>query len=88
MSDQKCRLYVGNLAGDVNNEELMETFTQHGKVVEARVIKDHASGQSKGFGFVEMGSTGECDRAIKMVDGQELAGKKLRVNFARPKQER
>ena len=81
-------LYVGNLAPDVTDDELRQAFEEHGEVSSAAVLKDRYTGESRGFGFVEMQSKSEAIEAIKQVDGKEIKGKRLIVNEARPKQDR
>jgi cold-inducible RNA-binding protein len=82
------RLYVGGLAYSVTDEELEQLFATQGKVVSATVIKDRYSGQSKGFGFVEMEDTKEGQNAIKSLNGKEMNGRAIMVNQARPPEER
>ncbi len=82
------RLYVGNLPYSVTDEKLSEMFSQHGTVESARVITDKYSGRSKGFGFVEMTTDDEARVAIEKINGQEIEGRKLNVNEARPQEER
>ncbi|MCK4894187.1 MAG: RNA-binding protein [Calditrichia bacterium] len=81
-------IYVGNLASDVTDDELRQTFEEHGEVSSAAVLKDRYTGESRGFGFVEMQSKSEAIEAIKQVDGKEIKGKRLIVNEARPKPDR
>jgi len=81
-------IYVGNLASDVTDDELRQAFEEHGEVSSATVLKDRYTGDSRGFGFVEMQSKAEAIEAIKQVDGKEIKGKRLIVNEARPKQDR
>ena len=78
------KLYVGNLDYDVTGDQLEELFAQAGKVLSAVVISDKYSGRSKGFGFVEMGSDEEAKKAIETFNGQDLQGRKMIVNEARP----
>ncbi len=82
------KLYVGNLSYNVNDDSLKDLFTKAGNVQSAMVITDKMSGRSKGFGFVEMSSDDEAKAAIEMYNGQEVDGRKLTVNEARPKEER
>ena len=82
------KLYVGGLPYSMGNDELEEAFKQFGKVVSAAVIMDRDSGRSKGFGFVEMSSDDEAKSAIDGLDGQDLGGRRVRVNEARPQQPR
>jgi len=77
------KLYVGNLGFDVNNKDLEDLFAQAGACESAAVITDRGTGQSRGFGFVEMGSNGEAQKAIQQFDGQEFKGRALKVNEAR-----
>ncbi len=82
------KLYVGNLAFDVDSPALEELFGEHGTVDDARVIMDRYSGQSKGFGFVEMSKDEEAQAAIETLDGKDFRGRALRVNEARPRDDR
>jgi cold-inducible RNA-binding protein len=79
------RIYVGNLSYQVTDEELRQAFEAHGEVSSANVIMDKFSGQSKGFGFVEMPSKNEAESAINSLNGKELKGRALNVNEARPR---
>ena len=81
------KIYVGNLSSEVTEEDLRQTLEQFGQVESAAVIKDRHSGQSKGFGFVEMASKEEAQAAIEGLNGKELKGKALSVNEARPRTE-
>ena len=78
------RLFVGNLPYNVSSEDLERAFGEAGTVTSARVITDRETGQSRGFGFVEMGSAADGQKAISMWNGQELNGRALTVNEARP----
>lgn len=80
------KLYVGNLAYSVTSDDLQQLFSQAGKVESVAVISDKFSGQSKGFGFVEMSSPAEAAKAIQSFDGTELKGRNIKVNEARPKE--
>ncbi len=82
------KLYVGGLAYSVTDKELEELFAGQGKVVSAVVIKDRDSGQSKGFGFVEMADDSEGQNAIKELNGKEVSGRAIVVNEARPQEDR
>ncbi len=82
------RLYVGNLSYDVSSSDLETMLSEHGTVVSAEVISDRMTGQSKGFGFVEMSSDAEAQAAIAALNGQEHAGRTLTVNEARPREQR
>lgn len=78
-------IYVGNLAEDVNDEDLRGIFEAFGQVESVNIIKDRFSGESKGFGFVEMPSKDEAQKAIEDADGTDLKGRAIRVNEARPR---
>jgi RNA recognition motif-containing protein len=80
-------IYVGNLSYDVSEENLRQAFEAFGQVSSATILKDKYSGQSKGFGFVEMPSAEEARSAINQLNGQELKGRTLNVNEARPRTE-
>lgn len=82
------KLYVGNLAYSVRDEELQQAFAQYGSVTSAKVMMDRETGRSKGFGFVEMGSDAEAQAAINGLNGQALEGRAIVVNEARPREER
>lgn len=82
------KLYVGNLAYAVRDEDLQQAFAQFGTVTSAKVMMDRDTGRSKGFGFVEMGSDAEAQSAINGMNGQALSGRALVVNEARPREER
>jgi RNA recognition motif-containing protein len=82
------KLYVGGLAYSVTEQELQDLFAEHGTVVSTAVIKDRDSGQSKGFGFVEMSSPEEAQNAIKALNGQDVSGRSITVNEARPQVDR
>ena len=79
-------LYVGNLAFATTSADLEQLFGQHGKVTKAQVVMDRETGQSRGFGFVEMASGG--DEAIKALNLSEFQGRSITVNEARPREER
>lgn len=78
-------IYVGNLAFGVTDEELQELFGAHGDVTSANVIKDRFSGESRGFGFVEMPSRDDAMAAIEALNGTDLKGRSITVNEAKPK---
>jgi RNA recognition motif-containing protein len=80
------KLYVGNLAYGVRSSDLERLFAAHGVVRSAEVITDRATGQSKGFGFVEMGSDQEAQAAIAALNGKQVEGRTVTVNEARPKE--
>jgi RNA recognition motif-containing protein len=78
------KLYVGGLPYSVTEGQLESLFSQHGSVQSARVISDKITGRSRGFGFVEMGSNEEAQKAIEALNGTQLEGRTLTVNEARP----
>ncbi len=80
-------IYVGNLSFDVNEEDLRKAFEEFGKIASVNLIKDKYSGQSRGFGFVEMSDKAEAQSAVKGLNGKELKGRALSVNEARPRSE-
>jgi cold-inducible RNA-binding protein len=80
------KLYVGNLAYSVSNSDLEQLFSQVGQVQSAAVIMDKFSGQSKGFGFVEMSSADEAAKAIAQFNDTELKGRNIKVNEAKPRE--
>jgi len=80
------KLYVGNLAFSVSDSDLQELFSPHGGILSAQVIVDRTTGQSKGFGFVEMESDSAAQAAIAALDGKEHGGRALKVNEAKPKE--
>ena len=82
------KLYVGNLAYSVRDESLHQAFSQFGTVTSAKVMMDRDTGRSRGFGFVEMNSEEEGQSAIDALNGAELGGRTLKVNVARPREER
>jgi len=79
------KLYVGNLSYDVSSADLEAMLSPHGKVLSAEVISDRSTGQSKGFGFVEMDSATEAEAAIAALNGQQHGGRALTVNEAKPR---
>ncbi len=82
------RLYVGGLPYRTTDQELSEAFAQAGTVTSASIIMNKMTGQSKGFGFVEMSTDEEAQKAIEMWNGKEFGGRTLTVNEARPMEER
>ena len=82
------KLYVGGLAYSVTEQELEAVFAEVGTVTSTAVIKDRDSGQSKGFGFVEMADDKEAQEAIKTLNGKEVSGRAIMVNEARPQEDR
>ncbi len=82
------KLYVGNLTYGVTDSALEQMFAPHGTVQSAQVIMDRDTGRSKGFGFVEMGSDQEAQVAIGALNGQQVDGRSLTVNEAKPREDR
>ncbi len=78
------KIYVGNLAYGSTDQDLQELFAQHGTVQTANVVTDRETGRSRGFGFVEMASAEETQKAISALNGTEFQGRNLVVNEARP----
>lgn len=76
------RLYVGNLSFNSTEQELRDAFGAHGSVVDVHVVADRMTGQSRGFGFVTMGSREEAESAIRAMNGADLSGRALKVNEA------
>lgn len=81
-------IYVGNLSYNTTERDLRAAFETHGEVTSAAVITDRDSGQSKGFGFVEMADSNSARKAITAMDGSDLDGRQIKVNEARPRAER
>ncbi len=81
-------IYVGNLSYDVTEEQLRALFEEHGKVTSVSLIKDKYTGQSKGFGFVEMDNQAQAEAAIKELNGRAVSGRNISANVARPRTER
>ena len=79
-------IYVGNLSFDTTADDLIQLFSQHGTVERAQVVSDRETGRSRGFGFVEMSEGG--DAAIAALDGAQVEGRALKVNEAKPREER
>lgn len=78
-------IYVGNLAKDVTDQDLQSAFSAYGQVKSCKVIRDHDSGESKGFGFVEMPQNSEAQTAIQELNTRNIKGRRINVNEARPK---
>jgi RNA recognition motif-containing protein len=81
-------IYVGNLPYSVTDADLRETFTQFGDVSSVQLISDKFTGESKGFGFVEMANNSQADAAIKGLNGSAMKGRNITVNQAKPKSDR
>ncbi|HSD82515.1 MAG TPA: RNA-binding protein [Anaerolineae bacterium] len=84
----EVKLYVGNLSYQTTDDDLRALFAKAGTVTSVAVIKDRDSGASKGFGFVEMTTQAEAQNAIKMLDNYQMGDRVLKVNLAKPKEER
>ncbi len=84
----ESKLYVGNLSYNVTEEQLRDLFSQAGTIKEITMIMDRDTQRPKGFGFVEMTTQVEAQKAIEMFNEHELDGRRMTVNFARPKEER
>jgi RNA recognition motif-containing protein len=82
------KLYVGNLAFQTSSEDLQQLFSQAGTVESASVVEDRDTGRSRGFGFVEMASKEEGQKAIEQFNGKEVNGRNLNVNEAKPREDR
>lgn len=82
------KLYVGNLAFETTSDDLQELFARAGTVENVRLIEDRETGRSRGFGFVEMQTREEGDSAVAQFNGTELAGRALKVNEAKPREDR
>jgi RNA recognition motif-containing protein len=83
----RMNIYVGNLSFEVTEEDLRQAFEAFGQVTSVNIIKDKYSGESRGFGFVEMPTKAEAESAITGLNEKELKGRTLRVNEARPRSE-
>ena len=81
-------IYVGNLSYDMSVNDLQQLFEEYGSVVKANIIMDRETGRSKGFGFVEMENSSDGESAIEALNGQDVMGRNLKVNQARPREER
>ena len=82
------KLYVGNLAFTVTDDELMQAFTSFGTVASARVVMDRMTGRSKGFGFVEIADDAMADEAVNKMNGQTIGGRPVRVSEAKPQEDK
>ena len=81
-------IYVGNLSWTTTDEDLMELFAAHGQVTKAQIVKDRDTGRSRGFGFVEMATEEDAQRAIDAMNNAPYQGRPLTVNIAKPREER
>jgi cold-inducible RNA-binding protein len=82
------KLFVGNLSFNITENELRDTFAEHGTVTEANLMMDRMTNRPRGFGFVTMGSDEEAQKAIDALNGKSLDGRALTVNVAKPREER
>jgi len=81
------QIYAGNLSYRMTEDSLKELFEQHGEVTSVKIIRDRETGRAKGFGFVEMSDQEKAENAIKKLDGAEVEGRNIKVNFAKPRRE-
>ena len=84
--NMSSKIYVGNLPYSINDDNLRENFAAYGDVASAKVMMDRDSGRSKGFGFVEMGSSEQAEAAIQGLNGMSVGGRSIIVNISRPKE--
>ncbi len=84
----EAKLYVGNLSYQTTEDTLLSLFSQAGTVASVTLIKDKYTGQSKGFAFVEMSNQSEAEQAIKLFDGKNFDNRDIKVNIAKPREER
>ena len=82
------KLYVGNFSYNTSNQDLIDLFSPSGTVTSANIIEDRETGRSRGFGFVEMATKEEGEAAIKRFNGHDLSGRALKVNAAKPRENR
>jgi RNA recognition motif-containing protein len=80
-------LYVGNLSFQTDENQLSQLFAQHGEVLSARVISDRDTGRSRGFGFVEMASRSEGEKAIQELNSKDIDGRQIKVNESKPRKD-
>jgi len=81
-------IYVGNLSYSLSESELQDAFAEFGEVSSAKILSDRETGRSRGFGFVEMPNQAEGEAAVAQLNGKDVGGRALRVNEARPREER
>ena len=84
----QSKLYVGNMSFDTTESDLRDAFAAHGEVQSVNLVTDRDTGRPRGFAFVEMGSDAEAKTAIAAMDGQDLQGRSLKVNVAKPRENR
>ena len=82
------KLYVGNLSFQSTEDDITDAFSAHGTVTSVNVIMDRDTGRPRGFAFVEMSSASEAAAAVQALDGQDLGGRNLKVNIAKPRESR
>jgi cold-inducible RNA-binding protein len=82
------KLYVGNISFNTSEEDLVQIFGEFGQVARATIVTDRETGRSRGFAFVEMSSDAEAQAAISSLDGQNVGGRTIQVNVARPREDR
>ncbi|MGH2575752.1 MAG: RNA recognition motif domain-containing protein [Ignavibacteria bacterium] len=85
--ENKMNIYVGNISRELTDNDIRKAFEEFGEVASVNIIKDRMTGQSKGFGFVEMPNKEEAENAIKSLDGQRMNGRAINVAEARPRTE-
>lgn len=78
-------IYAGNLPYTLSEENLRDIFEKHGEVKNVKIIMDRYTGNSKGFGFIEMAGNEQADKAIQLLNGFEVSGRNIKVNYAKPK---
>jgi len=88
LKESRVNIYVGNLSRDVSEADLREAFKAFGEIQSCNIIKDKFTGESRGFGFVEMPNKAEAEKAISGMNGKELKGRTINVNEARPRTDR
>jgi RNA recognition motif-containing protein len=84
----KMNIYVGNLSYKMTDDSLGNLFKSYGSVSESKIVMDRDTGRSKGFGFVEMPNQSEGDEAIRQLDGKEVEGRNIKVNVAKPREDK
>ena len=82
------KLYVGNMSFNSNEDDIRDAFAAHGTVTSVNIVMDRETGRPRGFAFVEMGSDAEAQAAMQALDGQDLGGRNLKVNVAKPREPR
>ena len=82
------KLFVGNISFNTSNQDLVDLFSAAGTVTSANIVEDRETGRSRGFGFVEMASSDDAQKAISELNGKEVDGRELKVNEAKPREDR